>query len=373
MPFSPCPSVGNCPCPTGQNTNKSYNESRKYPDCQCVAPAKFVKFLNACLLPTQPGYNAPDPDLPPPAPSCTRKSSVKIVPEATRVEQGKRMQINYTLNIDQSEDFIDSDKGWSHTQWYVNFDYMGDQTSFTFKQDKPGTYEVRVAVMTHLKQCNISGEGDNLLKDSIKIEVFPTPAPDAPPPPPPPPICGTGYALKDGKCVIVDNDDNGIPDEIECGAGKIKDANGNCVDDGDDNGIPDQEECGENFIKNASGQCVCDAGYILKDGKCMRDTDGDGTHDDEDEDIDGDGKNNDEDDDIDGDGIKNEDDDHPYIHDIMYAKALQSQYMGDVFYKEPSATRMGDEPTTSSQLPSTPLLVMGGLLVAFFLMPKQNK
>jgi hypothetical protein len=118
---------------------------------------------------------------------------------------------------------------------------------------------------------------------------------------------------------------------------------------------------------------VCDTGYILKDGKCLRDTDGDGTHDDEDDDIDGDGIDNDEDDDIDGDGIKNEDDKNPYIHDLMYAKALQSQYMGDVFYKEPTATKMGDEGTASSQLPSTPLLVMGGLLVAFFLMPKKNK
>ena len=310
-------------------------------------------------------------------------AEVVLNPEKTDITTGETIKISYTYSpdLDLINGWINNDSGWTRSTWTVaGQQQAGNPPSIQFKQDTPGTYEVQLSLETYMKSCRPP------LKASTTITVHAGTPP--PPPPPPPPTCQTGYVLKDGTCVlecqsgyvlkdgacvVIDNDDNGIPDNEECGAGKVKDANGNCVDDGDNNGIPDQEECGEHYIKNASGECVCDTGYILKDGKCLRDTDGDGTHDDDDDDIDGDGKDNNEDDDIDGDGIKNDDDKNPYIHDLMYAKALQSQYMGDVFYKEPTATKMGDEGTASSQLPSTPLLVMGGLLVAFFLMPKKNK
>ena len=296
-------------------------------------------------------------------------AEVVLNPEKTDITTGETIKISYTYSpdLDLINGWINNDSGWTRSTWTVAGQQQpGNPPSVDFKHDTPGTYEVQLSLETYMKSCRPP------LKASTIITVHAGTSP--PPPPPPPPTCQTGYVLrdgtcvlecqsgyvlKDGACVVIDNDDNGIPDKDECGAGFIKDANGNCVDDGDNNGIPDKEECGENFIKNASGQCVCDVGYILKDGKCLRDTDGDGTHDDDD-------------DDIDGDGIKNDDDKNPYIHDLMYAKALQSQYMGDVFYKEPTATKMGDEGTASSQLPSTPLLVMGGLLVAFFLMPKQK-
>jgi len=245
-------------------------------------------------------------------------SEVKLNPEKTDVTKGETIKIGFTyypdLDLVNAPDaWFDGDSGWTKCNWTVVGQAVpGNPPSVDFKMDTPGTYEVSLRLETKMKACRF------LEPVAVIITVHEGDPP--PPPPPPPPI-----------------------------------------------------ECGENYIKNASGECVCDVGYILKDGKCMRDTDGDGTHDDDDDDIDGDGIDNDEDDDIDGDGIKNEDDENPYINDLMYAKALQSQYMGDVFYKEPTATMMGDEGTVTSQLPSTPLLVMGGLLVAFYLMPKQNK
>jgi hypothetical protein len=191
-----------------------------------------------------------------------------------------------------------------------------------------------------------------------------------------------------------DVDDDGIIDEYD------EDIDGDGIpnnedDDIDGDGIANDEDetpAGDDNPYGApyasvDGVCV-DGGWLIPglttcsfDPKynIITDIDGDGIEDIDDDDIDGDGIPNDEDDDIDGDGILNEDDDTPsgqqvamgqVVYDSIYARASNANYMGDVFHKNLNKDVAKDKPPTDF---STPLLIMGGMAVAFFLYKQQKK
>ena len=156
-------------------------------------------------------------------------------------------------------------------------------------------------------------------------------------------------------------------------------------------GSPDVEpimpdSCPQGGKYDGKGYCVFDNNVTPPDtnppagNPSGGDIDGDGVPDTDDKDIDGDGINNEDDDDIDGDGIANEDDDTPSgdavaqisNYDTLYTRASQAQYLGDVFHADPSHTNPKAEKDEGFSLP-TPLLIMAGLGVGFFLYNSRKK
>jgi len=108
------------------------------------------------------------------------------------------------------------------------------------------------------------------------------------------------------------------------------------------------------------------------------DIDGDGIPNDQDPDIDGDGIPNDQDTDANGDGIPDKDQDTiipptttttttTTTNDTsdLYNRALNTQYLGDVFYKDPGTTKT--TPTPKKPTTTNPNLLLAVGLVATFM------
>jgi hypothetical protein len=120
-----------------------------------------------------------------------------------------------------------------------------------------------------------------------------------------------------------------------------------------------------------------EAARIAAEEAANKDTDGDGIKDGEDHDIDDDGIHNEIDEDDDGDGIHDaEDADHSNLNGTpansdIYNRALQTQYIGDVFYKDPSSTTTTAKTPAPSPFDNTTILIAVGLAGAFMYMNRR--